>query len=106
MSSPLPLTPADMSHAMLVAVLMHNGGSLELPASAFDGDALTGPDGAWHAVGMEPRPDGTIRLVVHPRPDGDAAGIMTRPVVWTCPACRADGNREAVCSRCDAPRPD
>ena len=66
---------ADLSHAMLLAILMHHGGSLTLPASAFEVDALGGFDGAFHAVGMEPQPDGTVRLLVRPRPDGDAAGI-------------------------------
>ncbi|MFE0373709.1 head-tail adaptor protein [Streptomyces tendae] len=71
------LSPADMSHAMLVAILMHHGGSIDLPASAFEPDALGGPDGAWHAVGMEPQTDGTVRITVHPRPDVDQAGMTT-----------------------------
>ncbi|WP_307819324.1 pRL2-19 [Streptomyces sp. MBT67] len=68
-------TPADMSHAMLIAILMHNGGSLDLPAGAFTSDALGGMDGAFHAVAMEPRADGTIRISVQPRPAGDDGGI-------------------------------
>jgi hypothetical protein len=73
---PLPeATPAEMSHAMLIAILMHNGGSLTLPAAAFESDALGGFDGAFHAVAMETQPDGMIRLSVQPRPDGDAGGI-------------------------------
>ncbi|MFF3265310.1 pRL2-19 [Streptomyces sp. NPDC002932] len=68
-------TPADMSHAMLVAILMHHGGSLDLPADAFTPDAIGGRDGAFHAVAMEPQTDGTIRISVQPRPDGDAGGI-------------------------------
>ncbi|MGY3340953.1 hypothetical protein ACVW0K_007146 [Streptomyces filamentosus] len=71
------LSPADLSHALLVAVLMHNGGSLDLPREAFALDALGGPDGAWHAVGMEPQQDGTIRISVRVRPDVDGAGIST-----------------------------
>ncbi|MFF5853998.1 pRL2-19 [[Kitasatospora] papulosa] len=69
-------TPADMSHAMLVAILMHHGGSLDLPAGAFTPDALGGMDGAFHAVGMEPLPGtGMIRISVQPRPAGDDGGI-------------------------------
>lgn len=67
--------PADMSHAMLIAVLMHHGGAMELPADAFEADALGGRDGAWHAVAMEPQESGRIRLTVRPRPAGDAGGI-------------------------------
>ncbi|MFB7853491.1 MULTISPECIES: pRL2-19 [unclassified Streptomyces] len=70
-------TPADMSHAMLIAILMHHGGSLDLPAGAFAPDALGGFDGGFHAVAAEPRPDGTIRISVQPRPAGDAGGITT-----------------------------
>ncbi|MEU5840151.1 pRL2-19 [Streptomyces diacarni] len=69
-----------MSHAMLIAILMHHGGSLELPAEAFEPDALGGPDGAWHAVGMATDPDTrTVRISVHPRPDGDDGGITYEP---------------------------
>ncbi|MFJ4577642.1 pRL2-19 [Streptomyces sp. NPDC088846] len=68
--------PADMSHAMLVAILMHHGGSLEIPATAFTPGALGGLDGSFHAIGMEPLPGtGTIRVSVRPRPAGDAGGI-------------------------------
>ncbi|MGW8890144.1 hypothetical protein, partial [Streptomyces sp. NPDC055749] len=70
-------TPADMSHAMLIAILMHHGGSLDLPAGAFQKDALGGLDGAFHAVAMEPRLDGTVRISVQPRPAGDEGGITT-----------------------------
>lgn len=71
------INPADMSHAMLVAILMHHGGSLTLPAGAFVADALGGADGSWHAVGMEPQTDGTIRITVQPRPDVPGAGVTT-----------------------------
>jgi hypothetical protein len=57
-------TPADLSHSMLLAVLMHHGGSLDLPATAFEADALGGADGAFHAVRMDPLPGGTLRLSV------------------------------------------
>ncbi|MFF2604184.1 pRL2-19 [Streptomyces californicus] len=73
----LPHRPEDMSHAMLIAILMHHGGSMELPASAFSADALGGLDGSWHAVAMEPQPDGTMRISVRPRPDGDEGGVVT-----------------------------
>jgi len=72
-------TPADMSHAMLIAVLMHHGGSIDLPAEAFESDAIGGRDGSFHAVAMEPQPDGTIRLSVRPRPDDPNEGITYIP---------------------------
>ncbi|MFF3959800.1 pRL2-19 [Streptomyces sp. NPDC001890] len=70
-------TPADMSHAMLIAILMHHGGSMELPAGAFAPDAIGGLDGSFHAVAMEPQPGtGTIRISVRPRPDVDGGAII------------------------------
>ncbi|MGI5347360.1 hypothetical protein ACQEU8_04110 [Streptomyces sp. CA-250714] len=66
--------PGELSHAMLVATLMHKGGSCVLPSSAMISDALSGRDGALHAVALEPLPDGFIRLSVCPRPDTDGAG--------------------------------
>ena len=68
------LRPADLSHAMLIAVVMHNGGSLVLPASALEADALGGPDGSWHALSMEPQTGGGVRIAVQPRPDVPGAG--------------------------------
>ncbi|MGW1037858.1 pRL2-19 [Streptomyces antibioticus] len=73
-----PLSPADMSHAMLIAVLMHHGGSLELPATAFEADALGDGRGAHHAVQLAPLDDGTVRLSVVARPPGDDAGLEVR----------------------------
>ncbi|MFE9335107.1 pRL2-19 [Streptomyces sp. NPDC006925] len=72
-------TPEDMSHAMLLAILMHHGGSLELPAAAFEPDAIGGRDGAFHAVALEPQDGGTVRIAVRPRPDGDTGGITHEP---------------------------
>lgn len=69
------ISPQDMSHALLVAVLMANDGSVTLPPGSFDPDALGGLDGSWHAVAMEPQPDGTVRLSVRPRPDVDGPGM-------------------------------
>lgn len=71
----LPHRPEDLSHAMLVAILMHNGGSMDIPATAFEADALGGRDGSWHAVAMEPQADGTLRVSVRPRPDVDDGGV-------------------------------
>ncbi|PVE13144.1 hypothetical protein [Streptomyces scopuliridis] len=71
----LPHRPEDLSHATLVAILMHHGGSMDIPADAFQADALGGPDGSWHAVAMEPQPNGTMRISVRPRPAGDAGGV-------------------------------
>ncbi|MEU3978454.1 pRL2-19 [Streptomyces bacillaris] len=73
----LPHRPEDMSHAMLIAILMHHGGSMDIPADAFQADALGGPDGAWHAVALEPQTNGTLRISVRPRPDGDEGGVVT-----------------------------
>ncbi|MYV63869.1 pRL2-19 [Streptomyces sp. SID4931] len=71
------MTPEDLSHALLVAVLMDNGGSLELPDGAFAPDALGGADGSWHAVEMTPDPaTGTIRLSVRPRSDMPGGGVV------------------------------
>lgn len=70
--------PADMSHAMLVGVLMHHGGSIDLPAEAFEIDALGDSRGAHHAVQLAPLDDGTVRLSVVARPPGDDAGIEVR----------------------------
>lgn len=68
--------PADLSHAMLVAILMHHGGSMEIPAGAFEPDALGGPDGSWHAVAWEPLKEGKgVRISVHPRPPVDEGGM-------------------------------
>lgn len=69
------LRPEDLSHSMLVAVLMAHGGSLTIPLSAFEADALGGRDGSFHAVAMEPQQDGTVRLSVRPRPDEPTAGV-------------------------------
>ncbi|WP_371634523.1 hypothetical protein OG693_39930 [Streptomyces sp. NBC_01259] len=73
--SPREASPAELSHAMLIAVLMDAGGSLELPADAFTTDALGGYDGSFHAVGMDALSTGRVRLSVQPRPDVDGAGI-------------------------------
>ncbi|MDX2683695.1 pRL2-19 [Streptomyces soliscabiei] len=69
--------PEDLSHAMLIAVLVAHGGSLEIPAAAFEADVIGGRDGSFHAVSMEPLPGGTIRLSVQPRPDTEEAGITS-----------------------------
>jgi hypothetical protein len=74
------IEPADLSHAMLVAVLMDAGGSLTIRPEALAPDALGGPDGAWHAVAMEPQPDGTVRLSVRPRPDVDGPGLRVERI--------------------------
>lgn len=71
-------SPADMSHAMLVAVLMHHGGSVDLLAGAFETDALGDSRGAHHAVQLAPLDNGTVRLSVVARPPGDDAGIEVR----------------------------
>ncbi|MFJ6385900.1 pRL2-19 [Kitasatospora sp. NPDC092039] len=72
-------TPEDMSHAMLIAVLMDAGGSVTLRPGALDPDAITGRDGSYHAVSFEPQADGSFRLSVQPRPDTPGAGLEFRP---------------------------
>lgn len=72
----LPVRPEDLSHSMLLAVLMAHGGSLTIPVTAFEPDSTGGPDGSWHAVALEPQPDGMVRLSVRPRPtDVDGPGV-------------------------------
>jgi hypothetical protein len=63
---------------MLVAILMHHGGSLELPGSAFETDALGTSDGAHHAIEVTPVDGSSVRLSVVPRPPGPDAGIEVR----------------------------
>ncbi|MFE4056677.1 pRL2-19 [Streptomyces sp. NPDC059096] len=70
--------PADMSHAALIAVLMHHGGSMDLPAEAFEADATGTADGTHHAVQLATLADGGVRLSVVARPPGPAAGIEVR----------------------------
>ncbi|MEV4500365.1 hypothetical protein AB0J84_32335, partial [Micromonospora arborensis] len=73
---PAQARAADLSHAALVAVLMAHGGSLTIPATAFQPDSIGGPDGSFHALAMDTRGD-LIHLSVQPRPDVDGAGIIT-----------------------------
>ncbi|MFF3617564.1 hypothetical protein [Streptomyces sp. NPDC002580] len=68
--------PADLSHAALVAVLMHHGGSLEVPAEAFEPDSIGGRDGSFHALALDTLPGGLVRLSVQPRPDVPDARII------------------------------
>ncbi|GAA5083131.1 pRL2-19 [Streptomyces similanensis] len=71
--------PADLSHAALIAVLMHHGGSMDLPAEAFEADALGDGRGAHHALQITALDDRTVRLSVVARPPGDDnAGIEVR----------------------------
>ena len=69
-------TAADMSHASLVAVLMAHGGSMEVPAAAFEPDSIGGRDGSFHALAVDALPGGLVRLSVQPRPDVPGAGIV------------------------------
>lgn len=72
-------SPEDMSHAMLIAVLMDQGGSYDMPADALSVDALGTADGAFHAVELQSLADGRVRLSVVPRPAGDTGGLEIRP---------------------------
>ncbi|MFF2696676.1 hypothetical protein ACFVRW_23610 [Bacillus subtilis] len=70
--------PEEMSHAMLIGLLMHLGGSYDLPGDALSVDTLGTEDGTFHAVELGHLPDGRLRLSVVPRPAGDAGGIEVR----------------------------
>lgn len=71
--------PEDLSHAMLVAVLMHHGGSVTVPVTAFEADSIGGPNGAFHVVAMEPISETEVRLTVRPRPEGETGGVSYEP---------------------------
>lgn len=71
----LPYNPAEVSHAALIALLMHLGGSADVPAECFTPDATGGTDGQFHGMRMDPLPGGLMRLSVVPRPDGDGGGV-------------------------------
>lgn len=54
-----------MSQGLLVAVLQHLGGSIDLPAEALDKGAMGDAEGRLHSVSMEPLPGGQgMRLAV------------------------------------------
>jgi hypothetical protein len=65
----------DFSHAMLVAVLVRLGGSIELTAEDLEADALGDGDGTLFRMILEPRPDrNTLRLSVVPAARTDTSG--------------------------------
>ncbi|MET9956316.1 hypothetical protein ABZ135_32880 [Streptomyces sp. NPDC006339] len=74
-ASPTQLEAHDMTLGMLVAVLMHLGGSVDLPADAFAPDALGTADGHLHAAAFQPVDD-KVRLYVVPRPADYDGGIV------------------------------
>jgi len=67
--------PGNLSHAVAVALLMALGGSYDLPPDATEPDALTGRDGALHALRLDRLPSGRLRVSVTPRPDLPEAGV-------------------------------
>lgn len=75
-ASPEQLEAHDLTLGMLVAVLMHLGGSVDLPAGAFAPDALGTADGHLHAAAFKPLEGGMLRLHVVPRPADYAGGIV------------------------------
>lgn len=75
----LPYDAGQTSHAALIALLMHLGGSADVPAVAFAPEATGTPDGEFHALRMDPLPDGRIRLSVVARPDVAEAGVRLVP---------------------------
>ncbi|GGJ72950.1 hypothetical protein [Streptomyces brasiliensis] len=74
--SPAQLEASDMTLGMLVALLMHLGGSYDLPAGTFAPDALGTADGHLHAATLQPLDNGMLRLAVVPRPAGYSGGIV------------------------------
>lgn len=78
--SPALPTPEEMSHAVLLALLMQAGGSATIPASALDPSEIGTPDGTYHALSLEALPGDMLRVSVAPRPSGpDGSGISVRP---------------------------
>ncbi|MCZ4610299.1 hypothetical protein O3S80_42375 [Streptomyces sp. Lzd4kr] len=71
--------PGELSHALLIATLMSQGGSRVVPSSVMTPDALAGRDGALHGAVVEQLPDGLVRISVCPRPDTDGAGTDFAP---------------------------
>ena len=70
------LEASDMTLGMLVALLMHLGGSYDLPAGAFTPDALGTTDGHLHAATLQPLDNGMLRLAVVARPADYSGGIV------------------------------
>lgn len=78
----VPATPAgrggidtgELSHMILVGVLMSLGCSHTLDQDALDVDAVATPDGKMHALHTQPLDDGRLRISVVPRPSDDAGG--------------------------------
>ncbi|WP_126903398.1 hypothetical protein [Streptomyces sp. WAC 01325] len=66
--------PEEISHAMLVGLLINLGGTHVMPASSMAPDALEGVDGL-HAVTMELLPNDALRFSISSRPDVDAPGV-------------------------------
>ncbi|MFI5752461.1 hypothetical protein ACIBBE_42945 [Streptomyces sp. NPDC051644] len=60
--SPLLPTPEELSHAVLLALLMQSGGSVTIPATALESDAVCTRDGAYHALSLTALPDGQLRV--------------------------------------------
>ncbi|MFJ4343639.1 pRL2-19 [Streptomyces sp. NPDC088915] len=73
---PITTRPEDLSHAVLIGILMHNGGSMDIPREAFTAENL-GTEKGFHGLSMLPQEDGTLRISVHPRPEGDEGGVKT-----------------------------
>jgi hypothetical protein len=56
----------DFSHAMLVAVLVKLGGSIELDAADLAPDVMGNAEGVLYRVALQPLPDQRLRLSVVP----------------------------------------
>jgi hypothetical protein len=57
---------ADLSHGVLIAVLMRLGGSVVMAAEDFAPDAMGRADGTLYCLALQPLPDGQVRLSVVP----------------------------------------
>ncbi|MEW1551698.1 pRL2-19 [Streptomyces tsukubensis] len=61
--------PEDVSHALLIAVLTHHGGSPAiLRRNTENNDGTATINGIPHVVSTAPLPDGTMRLASVPKP--------------------------------------
>ncbi|MFJ3630469.1 pRL2-19 [Streptomyces albidoflavus] len=71
---PATVTPSELSHAVLLALLAFHG-ELSFPLAAMAPARIGTPDGTLHALGLETRPGGMVRLTIQPRPDTPGAAI-------------------------------
>jgi len=76
MSNNIPVTPGEMTHALLVAVIMKQGGSVVLGPEDYEPDAMGHANGQLYALEMTPLTGGRVRLSVVPRPDQEQPRVV------------------------------